>query len=117
MAKLTPTDSLYKALTHLAETIDERANGNTSDQPSYTAKLLSAGPSKCAKKMGEEAIETVLAIASESDQEVADETADLLYHLFVALRSRGISLDSVGESLAKRQGMSGIVEKQNRTNS
>lgn len=69
------------------------------------------------KKWVKKAIETVLAIASESDQEVADETADLLYHLFVALRSRGISLDSVGESLAKRQGMSGIVEKQNRTNS
>lgn len=115
MPKLTPTETLFSALTHLAETIDERAEGKNSDQPSYTAKLLEAGPNKCAKKFGEEAVETVLAIASESEEEVAGETADLLYHLFVALRARGVSLNDVGRALAKRQGTSGIVEKQNRS--
>lgn len=115
MAKLAPTDQFFEALNYLANTVDSRADGRTSDQPSYTAKLLADGPSKCAKKMGEEAIETVMAIASESDEDVANETADLLYHLFVALRSRGVSLESVGLALAKRQGMSGIVEKQNRS--
>ncbi len=116
MANLMPTNSLLSALTHLAETIDDRANGKSGDDPSYTEKLLSAGPHKCAKKLGEEAVETVLAIASESDEEVAAETADLLYHLFVALRSRGVALDLVGEALAKRQGVSGIVEKNSRKN-
>ena len=114
MANLLPTTSLAEALTHLAKTIDERAQGVTGDEPSYTAKLLTAGPHKCAKKLGEEAIETVLAIASESEEEIAAETADLLYHLLVALRSRGVGLNEVGNALAKRQGISGIVEKNSR---
>ncbi len=114
MSKLSPTENLFQALTYLADTIDARADGQTSDQPSYTAKLLAAGPSKCAKKFGEEAVETVIALTSETNTDVANETADLLYHLFVALRSRGVSLEDVGHALAKRQGMSGIIEKENR---
>lgn len=114
MSKLSDTDLFFKAITHLAATIDARAEGDATEQPSYTQKLLSAGPAKCAKKLGEEATETVIALVSETETDIANETADLLYHLCVALKSRGVSLHDVGEALAKRQGMSGIIEKASR---
>jgi phosphoribosyl-ATP pyrophosphohydrolase len=115
MTKLNDTELFFSALSHLASTIDARAEGETTDQPSYTSKLLKDGPQKCAKKLGEEAVETVIALTSEGKSDVANETADLLYHLFVALKSRDISLAEIGDALAKRQGMSGIVEKESRS--
>ena len=99
----------FAALDHLAQTVDARAGSDPTE--SYTAKLLSKGPAKCAKKLGEEAVELALAIAAEGDDEVASEAADLLYHLTVALRSRGITLDDVAAALAARQGTSGLAEK------
>ncbi len=62
---------------------------------SYTARLLAAGPARVAKKLGEEGVEAALAVAAGSDAEVAGEAADLLYHLLVALRARGLGLDAV----------------------
>ncbi|MCI4643685.1 MAG: phosphoribosyl-ATP diphosphatase [Hyphomonadaceae bacterium] len=103
----------FAALDHLAQTIDARADGDPAE--SYTAKLLAKGPQKCAKKLGEEAVELALALVSESDEAVASEAGDLLYHLLVALRSRGLSLDAVGGALATRQAMSGLEEKASRT--
>ena len=75
---------------------------------------LKKGPNKTAKKMGEEAVELAIALTSQSDDEVIAETADVIYHLLVALRSRGISLDQIAEELAKREGISGLVEKASR---
>ena len=112
---LAESDRLANALAHLARTIDERATEPPTDKPSWTAKLLAAGPGKCAKKLGEEGVEAALAIASESEDECAGEAADLLYHLFVALRSRGISLDDVAARLEDRQGISGVTEKESRS--
>lgn len=106
---------LLAAMDHLAQTIDTRAGGDAG--ASYTAKLLQAGAPKCAKKLGEEAVELVLALVSEPDDAVASEAADLLYHLMVALRARGIALDAIGEALAARQGMSGLAEKASRQDS
>ena len=103
---------LGDTLNTLAKTIDARAGGDP--DASYTAKLLMGGPSVTAKKLGEEAVETALAIVSQGDKEVANEAADLLYHLFVALRSRGVTLDTVGKALEARQGKSGIEEKASR---
>lgn len=105
--------SLAAALEHLAETIDARAvDGDT--LASYTAQLLSAGPTKCAKKFGEEAVELALAVSGEDDAHVAAESADVLYHLLVALRARGVSLNDVAKALAARQGQSGLAEKASR---
>ena len=103
---------LFAALDHLAQTIDLRAGGDPGE--SYTAELLAKGSGKCAKKFGEEAVELVLALASESEEAVASEAGDVLYHLFVALRARGVSLVEVGAALAARQAMSGLQEKASR---
>ncbi len=100
------------ALNHLATVIDARVGDDP--EASYTARLLAHGPLKCGKKLGEEAVELALALAAEGDKAVAAETADLLYHLFVALRSRGVTLDQVADALISRQGLSGIEEKARR---
>lgn len=107
-------DKLGVILNALAETVDMRAEAGD-ETGSYTAKLLSKGPSRTAKKLGEEAVELAIALVGQSDEEVVGETADVLFHLMVALRSRNISLDQIAETLADRQGISGLVEKASRT--
>ena len=104
---------LFLALSHLGETIDARAK-DADPSKSYTAKLLSKGPEKIGEKIIEEAREVVDAITGEPDENVASEASDLLYHLFVGLRARAISLDDVGAALIARQGMSGLEEKASR---
>lgn len=107
---LGSANDLAAALKHLAETIDARAV-DADALASYTAQLLAAGPNKCAKKFGEEAVELVMAVTAQGESEVAAEAGDVLYHLLVALRARGVSLDEVAAALVKRQGMSGLAEK------
>lgn len=109
MADLGRTDAISSVLMHLAETIDARAG--VDPDTSYTAKLLAKGERKCAQKLVEEAGELAIALVSEGEAEAAGEAADLLYHLLVGLRSRGISLDAVAEKLSERQGISGLAEK------
>lgn len=109
----SPVSNFAATLEQLAATIDARA-GSDPDQ-SYTARLLAAGELKCAKKLGEEATELALALVAEDDGSVAGEAADLLYHLLVALRSRGVPLDDVAAALAARQGQSGLAEKAGRS--
>ena len=98
-----------EVLAQLAKTIDERAGSDP--EKSWTAKLLAGGPALTAKKLGEEGVEAALAVANQGDQDVAAEAADLIYHLLVALRSRGVALDTVAKVLDARQGKSGIDEK------
>ena len=105
--------ALGQALGRLWETIEARKGADPGS--SYTAKLLAKGPLKCAKKMGEEAVEVALAAAAEDEKALAGEAADLLYHLLVVLASRGVSPDDVAAALSAREGVSGIVEKQTRT--
>jgi phosphoribosyl-ATP pyrophosphohydrolase len=81
---------------------------------SYTRKLLDRGISHCAKKMGEEAIETVLAAISEDKERLTAEAADLLYHLLVVLHARGIALADVEAALGARTHQSGLDEKASR---
>ena len=107
-------ETLRLAMQHLADTVDARADAGDAES-SYTARLLAKGPLKCAKKLIEEAGELGLAVAAESDGDVAGEAADVIYHMFVALRSRGVSLEAVGKALIDRQGMSGLEEKAART--
>jgi phosphoribosyl-ATP pyrophosphohydrolase len=75
---------------------------------------MDKGVAHCAKKLGEEAAETVIAAVAETDERLVSESADLLYHLLVVLEARGISFAEVEATLAKRTGMSGLAEKAQR---
>lgn len=81
---------------------------------SWTAKLLSKGPEKCAEKFGEEAIEAVIAAATNDRENLTAEAADVLYHLLVMLAARDVPLADVLAELERRQGTSGIAEKASR---
>lgn len=81
---------------------------------SWTAKLLSKGPEKCAEKFGEEAIEAIIEAVKGDNDKLTSEAADVLYHLLVMLTARGVTLNAVMDELARRQGTSGIVEKASR---
>jgi phosphoribosyl-ATP pyrophosphohydrolase len=93
----------------LAATIDARADA--SGDTSYTRKLLDKGPAHCARKMGEEAVEAVIAAVEGDRDALASESADLIYHLLVLLKSRGLTLAEVEAVLAQRTGQSGLEEK------
>lgn len=100
-------------LARLAATIAARRSGDP--QTSYVAKLHSSGLPKITRKLGEEAVETVIAALTGSEAELAGEAADLLFHLLVLLDARGVALDTVLAELARRENMSGIAEKAGRT--
>jgi phosphoribosyl-ATP pyrophosphohydrolase len=93
----------------LAATIDARAASG--GEASYTRKLLDKGPEHCAKKLGEEAVETVIAAIGTDRDHLIAESADLLFHLLVLLKSRGVALQDVEAALSQRTGMSGLEEK------
>ena len=101
------------ALDRLFATIAARKAAGNADQ-SYTAKLLSQGVEKCAKKFGEEAVETVLAAVSGDKPHLAAESADALYHLMVLWAAAGITPDDVYVALKAREGQSGLAEKASR---
>jgi phosphoribosyl-ATP pyrophosphohydrolase len=90
------------------------AKASASPDSSYTAKLISKGIEKCAKKLGEEAVELALAAVQQNRSETAKEAADVLYHLLVLLKAAGVSPDAVMDELRRRQGTSGLVEKASR---
>ena len=96
-------------LTSLAATI--RARRADTAGKSYTRQLLDGGAKRCAKKLGEEATETIIAALSEDDAALRNEAADLLYHLLVLLEARGVGIDDVLDVLAGRMGTSGHAEK------
>lgn len=81
---------------------------------SYTARLYAKGTHKIAQKVGEEAVETVVAAVSESNERLARESADLLYHLLILWSARGIAPSEVWIELDKRFGASGPAIKENR---
>jgi phosphoribosyl-ATP pyrophosphohydrolase len=93
----------------LAKIIDARAASG--GEASYTRKLLDRGTEHCARKFGEEAVETVIAAIGNNRDHLIAESADLLFHLLVLLKSRGVELEEVEATLAQRTGMSGIEEK------
>ncbi len=97
------------SLDDLAEIIDRRAKA--SGETSYTRSLLDKGATHCARKFGEEAIELTIAATSEDDAAVRAEAADVLYHLLVLLRARGVAFNSVISELEGRTRQSGHQEK------
>jgi phosphoribosyl-ATP pyrophosphohydrolase len=99
----------------LERRIGERAIANA--EVSYTRKLLDRGVAQCAKKLGEEAVELVLASVGESRERLVEESADLIYHLLVVLKARDIKLAEVEAVLGARASQSGLAEKASRKGS
>ena len=99
-------------LADLEAIVAQRASADAG--ASYTRSLLDKGVGKCAQKLGEEALETVIAAVSGDREAVVSETSDLLYHLLVVLKARGIELKDIHAELARRTGQSGLAEKASR---
>jgi phosphoribosyl-ATP pyrophosphohydrolase len=100
-------------LERLAATIAARRS--ESADKSYTRQLLDAGPERCARKFGEEAVETIIAALGSDATALKAEAADALYHLLVLLECRGVALSDVLAVLEARMGRSGVDEKASRT--
>lgn len=96
----------------LMQIVAERAKADPAK--SYTAKLTAEGMPRIARKLGEEAVETVIAALNEDDAHVTAEAADLLFHLAVLLNARGIPASALWQELARRTGQSGLAEKASR---
>lgn len=99
-------------LADLERIVAERSGASPDE--SWTARLVAAGQPKAAKKLGEEAVETVIAAIEADRAALVSESADLLYHLMVVLRIGGVALVDVMDELARRTGQSGIAEKAGR---
>ena len=97
------------ALDRLAATIQSRKGADP--ESSWTAKLLSKSPEKCAEKFGEEAVEAIIEAVKGDRDKLTAEAADVLYHLLVMLAARDVTLDQVLAELERREGTSGLAEK------
>ena len=100
------------SLPELEKIIRERAHSGDAD--SWTAKLFARGMDKAAQKLGEEAVETVIAAVKGDRQALVSESADLLYHWLVVLGIAGVPFDDVVAELERRTARSGIAEKASR---
>ncbi len=96
----------------LFATIQSRKGGDP--DKSYVARMYGRGLNKIAEKMGEEAIETIVAAVAKDKAETVLESADLLFHLMVLWAAKGIEPGDVFDELARREGLSGIEEKKGR---
>tara|TARA_R110002073_G_scaffold48029_3_gene129352 strand:+ start:501 stop:827 length:327 start_codon:yes stop_codon:yes gene_type:complete len=97
------------SLSDLQTIIEQRSTAGA--DASYTASLLDKGVLKCAEKFGEEAVELALAAVAQEPADVANEAADVLYHLMVVLRARGVKLAQIMAILEQRTAQSGLAEK------
>ena len=105
--------SKFEKLDDLWETIEERAL-NASPKDSYVSNLISKGIKECAKKLGEEGVETSLAAITMNKEGIIKESADLLFHLLVLWKAAGLKPEEIMEELKKRESVSGLIEKKNR---
>ncbi len=103
------------SLSDLERIVAERAKASPDE--SWTAKLVAQGQTRAAKKLGEEAVETVIAAIGADRAELVAESADLLYHLMVVLKIADIPLQNVLDELERRTSQSGLQEKANRKSS
>ncbi|HBT33088.1 MAG TPA: phosphoribosyl-ATP diphosphatase [Pusillimonas sp.] len=103
-------------LARLADTLESRLPQNGGDpNASYTAKLLAKGPDAFLKKIGEEATELVMAAKDNDHDKIVYETADLWFHTLVALAHYNVRPEEILNELARREGVSGLEEKANRS--
>ncbi|MBP6031466.1 MAG: phosphoribosyl-ATP diphosphatase [Sphingobium sp.] len=100
------TDSFSR----LEQTIRAR-RANADPEASYVARLSAKGRAKIAQKLGEEAVETVIAAMADDRAEVIKEGSDLIFHLALLLADMGLSLDDIRAELDRREGLSGLAEK------
>lgn len=107
-----PPPTLGEAINALAQTMQQRASAPI--EHSYTAALVQSGPARCAKKLGEEAIEAALAGVAGTEQELTAEAADVIFHLLALLLARAIAPEAVASELLRRAGTSGHEEKARR---
>ncbi|MFT6223414.1 MAG: phosphoribosyl-ATP pyrophosphohydrolase [Paracoccaceae bacterium] len=103
------------ALDRLAATIEARKTADPDG--SWTARLLAKGPEKCAEKFGEEAIEAIIEAVKGDKDALTGEAADVLFHLLVMCAARDVALSDIVAELVRREGTSGIAEKQARNQS
>jgi phosphoribosyl-ATP pyrophosphohydrolase len=99
-------------IARLETVIRDRKTGD--EAASYVARLFGEGREALARKLGEEAIETVIAALSQDDDALVGESADLLFHLLILLADRGLTFDDVAAELERREGLSGLDEKASR---
>ena len=97
------------SLTRLEATIAARRGADPAS--SYVAKLSAAGRAKIAQKVGEEAVETVIAAMAGDPAKLTSEAADLIFHLILLLADGGVSLADVTAEIDRREGVSGLTEK------
>ena len=101
------------SLEKLSQTIAARKGADPST--SWTAKLLAAGPEKCAEKFGEEAVEAIIEAVKGDKDKLTAEAADALYHLLVMCAARDVTLADIEAELARREAQSGLAEKASRS--
>ena len=105
--------NMQSVFEQLSATIESRKTA--SPDSSYVAKLFHKGTDSILKKIGEEATEVVIAAKGENREQIVYESADLLFHLMVMLARYDLTLADVAEELARREGLSGLVEKASRS--
>jgi phosphoribosyl-ATP pyrophosphohydrolase len=96
-------------LRQLETTISSRRGADA--ETSYVAKLSAGGVPMIARKLGEEAVETIVAALSDDQTSLTAEAADLIFHLLVLLNAKGVTLADVEAELVRREGVSGIAER------
>lgn len=105
--------AMGEALGRLETVVRDRLAAGEAEA-SYVASLAAKGRGKIAQKLGEEAVETVIAAVSEDDPALIGEATDLLFHLSILLADRGLSWDDIAAELERRHGTSGHAEKASR---
>ena len=105
--------NMQSVFEQLSATIESRKTANPDS--SYVAKLFHKGADSILKKIGEEATEVVIAANDENRVQIVYESADLLFHLMVMLAQYDLTLADVADELARREGLSGLVEKASRS--
>ena len=106
------SDAMNDVLNRLSELLEQRKSADPAS--SYVAKLYAKGMDSILKKIGEEATETIIAAKGGDKQEIIYETADLWFHTLVMLSHAGLNAQDILNELARREGLSGIVEKASR---
>ena len=106
---MSDTDPTAGVLRRLGETLDARRGADPG--ASYAASLFAGGADAILRKVGEEAVEFLLAAKGEDDERLVAEAADVWFHMLVLLSYRGLGPDEILEELARREGVSGHAEK------
>ncbi|NBO19126.1 MAG: phosphoribosyl-ATP diphosphatase [Proteobacteria bacterium] len=103
------TQPAAEVLERLQKVVESRRGADP--EKSYIAKRLHQGTAKIAQKLGEEAVETVIAAMAQDKKDVVNESADLLFHWLLLLSDQGVTVQQVMEELTRREGLSGLDEK------